>query len=50
MLSTVSSEINQTVLKLSNIKQVLSQLKQFVRINDMHNVAMADTVDTLANF
>jgi len=35
VLSTASSEINQTVMKLSNIKQDLSQLKQFVRRNDL---------------
>jgi len=51
VLSTVRSEINQTVVKLSSIKQVqdLSQLKQSVRINDLHEVVMTGIVDTPAN-
>jgi len=52
MLTTANSEINQTAMNLSSIKQNLSQLKQVVRRNDLHNVAMGamtDTADTLAN-
>jgi len=36
MLSNISSEINQTDMKLSSIKQDLSQMKQSVKINFLH--------------
>jgi len=43
------SEINQSVMKLSSIKQDFVLSKQSVRISDLHKVAMTGIVDTLAN-
>ena len=37
-LSNICSEINQTDMKLSSIKQDLSQMKQSVRINCLHKI------------
>jgi len=37
MLSNISLETNQTDMKLSSIKQDLSQMKQSVRINYLHD-------------
>ena len=48
-LSNICSEINQTDMKLSSIKQDLSQMKQSVRINYLHKGSMTGIVDTLAN-
>ena len=48
-LSNICSEINQTDIKLSSIKQDLSQMKQSVRINYMHRGSMTGIVDTPAN-
>jgi len=48
MLSTISSEINKTAMKLFNIKQDLSQMKQSVRINDLHKGSRTGVVDTPA--
>jgi len=49
MLSNIRSETNQTDTKLSSIKQVLSQMKQSVRINYLHKGSMNGIVDTPAN-
>jgi len=49
MLSNISSEINQTDMKLSSINQDLSQMKQSARINDLHKGSMTGIVDTSAN-
>ena len=48
-LSNACSEINQTDMKLSSIKQDLSQMKQSVRINYLHEGSMSGIVDTSAN-
>ena len=48
-LSNICSEINQTDMKLSSIKQELSQMKQSVRINYLHKRSMTGIVDTPAN-
>ena len=48
-LSNICSEINQTDMKLSSIKQGLSQMKQSVRINYLHKGSMTGIVDTPAN-
>jgi len=48
-LSNICSEINQTDMKLSSIKQDLSQMKQSVRINYLHERSRAGIVDTPAN-
>ena len=45
----VCSEINQTDMKHSSIKQDLSQMKQSVRINYLHKGSMTGIVDTPAN-
>ena len=42
-------EINKIVVKLTNMKQHPSQMKQSVRINDLHEGAMAGIGDTPAN-
>ena len=49
MPSNTSSEINQTDMKLSSIKQDLSQMKQSVRINFLRKGSMTGIVDTPAN-
>ena len=49
MLLNICSEINQTDVKLSRIKQDLSQMKQSVRINYLHKGSMSGIVDTPAN-
>jgi len=49
MLSNIRSEINQTDMKLSSIKQDLSQMKQSVRIKYLHIGSMTGIVDTPAN-
>jgi len=48
-LSNMCSEINQTDMKLSSIKQDLSQMKQSFRINYLHKGSMTGIVDTPAN-
>jgi len=48
-LSNICSEINQTDMKRSSIKQDLSQMKQSVRINYLHKGSMSGIVDTPAN-
>jgi len=48
-LSNICSEINQTDVQLSSIKQDLSQMKQSMRINDLHEGSMTGIVDTPAN-
>jgi len=48
-LSNICSEINQTDIKLSNIKQELSQMKQSVGISYLHKGSMSGIVDTPAN-
>ena len=48
-LSNICTEINQTDMKLSSIKQELSQMKQSVRINYLHEGSMTGIVDTPAN-
>ena len=48
-LSNICSEINLTDMKLSSIKQDLSQMKQSVRINYLHKGSMSGIVDTPAN-
>ena len=48
-LSNICSEINQTDMKLSSIKQDLSQMKQSVRINYLHKGSMSGIVDTPVN-
>ena len=48
-LSDICSEINQTDMKLSNIKQELSQMKQSVEINYLHKGSMSGIVDTPVN-
>jgi len=48
-LPNICSEINQTDMKLSSIKQDLSQMKQSVRIPCLHKGSMTGTVDTPAN-
>jgi len=47
--SNICSEINQTDMKLSSIKQDLSQMKQSVIINYLHNGSITGIVDTPAN-
>ena len=47
-ISNICSEINQTDMKLSSIKQDLSQMKQSVRINCLHK-GHSGIVDTPAN-
>jgi len=49
-LSNIFAEIIQTDMKLSSIKQDLSQMKQSVRINYLHKGLMTGIVDTPANF
>jgi len=49
MISNTSSEINQTDMKLSSIKQDLSQMKQSMRINNLRKGSMTGIVDTAAN-
>jgi len=49
MLSKICSEINQTDMKLSRIKQHLGQMKQSVRTNYLHKGSMSGIVDTPAN-
>ena len=48
-LSNLCSEINQIDIKLSNIKQELSQTKQSVGINSLHKGSMSGIVDTPVN-
>jgi len=48
-LSNICSEINQTDMKHSSIKQDLSQMKQSVIINYLHKGSMSGIVDTPAN-
>ena len=48
-LSIICSEINQTDMKLCNIKQELSQMKQSVGINYLHQGSMSGIVDTPVN-
>jgi len=48
-LSNICSEINQTDMKLTNIKQELSQMKQSVGINYLHKGSVSGIVDTPAN-
>jgi len=49
MISNIRSEINQTEMKLSSIKQDLSQMKQSMRINNLHKESITGVVDTPAN-
>jgi len=49
MISNISSEINQTDMKLSSIKQDLSQMKQSMGINNLHKGSITAIVDTPAN-
>jgi len=48
-LPNICSDINQTDMKLSSIKQDLSQMKQSVRINYLHKGSMSAIVGTSAN-
>jgi len=48
-LSNICSEVNKTDMKLSSIKQDLSQMKQSVRTNYLHKGSMSGIVNTPVN-